>query len=87
MKILVNSILPVKPLPRSRPNFEPVGDLNRENEIILRIGLSGTISVEVLADESGAEERLREALTTIHPLLERLREVMRVHLPNGDSVQ
>lgn len=57
-------------------NYPGLNGIDRPIEIVIRMSLSGSISIQVLADESEAEERLREALTTIRPLLELLHETV-----------
>lgn len=66
---MVRAILPQVETDLNSPEL---GDLDRSPEIILRIGLSGINSIQILADESATEERLRECLMAAHPILEQL---------------
>ena len=61
------------------PDTEPAA---REGSIMLTISLSGITFLQILADESATEERLRERLIAARPILEQLHEAIR-QLPQG----
>lgn len=76
METLSDSIISVNPTPKQKPSFEPVGTLTREAGIILRIGRRGIVSIQILADESEAEDYLLEVFKTVRPLLKLLHETV-----------
>jgi hypothetical protein len=45
--------------------------------IVIRLGLDGIRTVEIIADQSDEDDRLRERLTAARPVLEMLQAVMR----------
>lgn len=66
-------------------NSPELGDLDRPPEIVIRIGLRGILSMQIIADGSSAEDALRERLMAAHPILEQLHETMNASLPQGYS--
>lgn len=64
-------------------NSPELDDLDRPHEIVIRMGLRGIRSMQIFADESATEERLRERLLAAHLILEQLHETMSISLPQG----
>ena len=48
----------------------------REGSIVFRLGLSGSTSTRIVAEDSATETRLRDVLKAVRPQLESLRETM-----------
>ena len=62
-------------------NSPELGNLDRPPEIVLRIGLRGILSMQIIADGSSAEDTLRHRLLAAHSILAQLHETMSVSLP------
>jgi hypothetical protein len=61
---------------------EPVGDFRgpdvKGESIIIRMDLTGIRCVQIIADDSAQEARLRGQLETVRPILEVLHTMMKV---------
>lgn len=64
-------------------NSPELDDFERPHEVVIRLGLRGILSMQILTDDSATEERLRARLLAAHPLLEQLHETMRISVPQG----
>jgi hypothetical protein len=48
----------------------------REGSIVFTLGLSGSTSTQIVAEDSATEKRLRDVLKAVRPQLESLRETV-----------
>jgi hypothetical protein len=64
---LVTTILPDLDIQLNPPGLEGI---DRSSQIVIRIGLNGLRSVEIIADDSEMETRLRQLLAVLGPTLD-----------------
>lgn len=77
--ILPDVETPIKPLPSDRIDSHPdwQSQSTRDGSIVIRLGLDGIQTVQIIADGSTEEEELWKLLTAAHPVIEQLHAVVR----------
>lgn len=77
--ILPDTAIPIKPLTSdgvtSSPNWE--SQSVRGGSIVIRLGLEGIQTVQIIATQSDEDDQLRKRLTAARPVLELLQAVVR----------